>query len=821
MMKYEISRKLIVILGLCACISGCVLLALQGDKATIENDTVRVQAIKQGEDIVLRVETRNSGESWRTVLSTAEKTDGDRTMIEDIEIDATQAYYDGRMSLFTEAAVESDGETLVLRGVAGVHHLTQRITIKGDGHLYVTVEDSVKDHEGEIDVGRLMNHFYFVPDKQTSGYTPAMDFEWLPNLHINSGSVCGDAFFRSPAVIVVADGVGAAIVPDLDVLAANRKVPHALDLRPHKSNDSITRLSYGLCSYHIEGHVYSVAADRTKVIADKMEYAFDLFISSSEDGQSLSARVTTYLWERYAVKYMKNIRPQVLPFEEYGRRYGYVHELKDVATKATINGVECYGLKHPGRHGANFHAWENDLHSGFGVWYYGKKWGDQELQRIGKGILNLSLAAPTKEGAFPCIYTFNGNRWEGSLHWPIAHVRPHDDYDIQAMGVSAWLRLYWHDCFPSLRSPKLMKSVDDLARFFAEKQLPSGAVPTYYDDQLSPSPKLKESATTAIAGAVMARAAMINKDEKLKQAAIKAGRFLEREILPTNKYQDFEVFFSCSPKPLGWIDPVNGMHPMNTLSAQWSADHFLALYQLTGEKHWLDKGEHCLVIVSLYHQVWDPPYLDKVYVFGGFGVMNTDGEWNDGRQARFALTYADYYRQTGNIEYLQRAVTAVRASMALMDIKENHQNKINEVTAFNINKPGQGYSAENCYHGGPEDSRNGWSGFNWGGGGGISSAAYLEHYFGSVWIDGKVKLVVPIDGVSAEITSWQNDHIVMKIENALLNLPYPFTGERKLIVKFGHMPLDSYTVEINGQKFENMTREEMITGTEIVVKAEG
>ena len=85
---------------------------------------------------------------------------------------------------------------------------------------------------------------------------------------------------------------------------------------------------------------------------------------------------------------------------------------------------------------------------------------------------------------------------------------------------------------------------------------------------------------------------------------------------------------------------------------QWTADQFLALYRLTGKQYWLDRGQYVLALLSLYQQVWDPPFYEA-YLFGGFGVMNTDGEWNDGRQSRFVPTYADYYVATGNLEYLE------------------------------------------------------------------------------------------------------------------------------------------------------------------------
>ena len=37
-------------------------------------------------------------------------------------------------------------------------------------------------------------------------------------------------------------------------------------------------------------------------------------------------------------------------------------------------------------------------------------------------------------------------------------------------------------------------------------------------------------------------------------------------MVTTQKFYDFETFYSCSPKPLTWIDPVSGQPPQNNLA---------------------------------------------------------------------------------------------------------------------------------------------------------------------------------------------------------------------------------------------------------------
>jgi hypothetical protein len=74
--------------------------------------------------------------------------------------------------------------------------------------------------------------------------------------------------------------------------------------------------------------------------------------------------------------------------------------------------------------------------------------------------------------------------------------------------------------------------------------------------------------------------------------------------------------------------------------------------------------------LSLYQQLWDPPYV-AVPCFGGFGAMNADIHWNDAAQGLIARTYLDYYRACGLTEYFQRGVSALRAAWSMLRCPEN------------------------------------------------------------------------------------------------------------------------------------------------------
>lgn len=146
--------------------------------------------------------------------------------------------------------------------------------------------------------------------------------------------------------------------------------------------------------------------------------------------------------------------------------------------------------------------------------------------------------------------------------------------------------------------------------------------------------------------------------------------YIAVNCMPRQKFEDFELYYSCSHKSERFYDRISRMYGQNTPAMQWSAEAYLTLYKLTNQEAYLAHGRYCLDLMTLYQQVWNPPYL-SVYAFGGFGVMNTDAEWNDARQAQFAETLATYYDVAGEKVSFQRAVAALRASFTLMVIPEN------------------------------------------------------------------------------------------------------------------------------------------------------
>lgn len=640
----------------------------------------------------------------------------------------------------------------------GPFQIIQRFSVVSENRIRAELQCDVSD--ANILLSRMMSGIYFFPEKKIRRAYDCLDFAWIPALHHTKEDVCGHHFFRSPVVCVAAKGYYLAIVPDLHGFQKENQLPFALDLRSLDVSIEGPRLSYGVCTWDPVPHVYTThSPEKAFQPPRSFSFSYDILIGGYQELTEVVTAIQSFLWEEYGNIWFSDIRPQVLPFEEYGKKYTYAHELMDSIERRTLSGLSCAGINNLSRRGSNFHAWENDLLMAYGIKYYSRKWGDSSLENIANGIRNLFLMSPEKRGAFPCIYNFAENQYEGSLFWTARAVDPIKGFDSAAMSVTSWWGLYWYEDLEP--SSALVKKISGYLDFLCTVQEKNGAIPTYFYSELTPGDQLRYSATTGLNGAVLAKGARLFLNTEWQKAAIQAGSFVLETIMPNLDFSDFEAYYSCSPKPLYFMDNETGIKPHCNLSIQWCCDLMLELYRLTDEKSWLQAGEYLLNIMCLYQQIWNPPFYPE-YLYGGFGVMNTDGEWNDGRQSRFAVTLAEYFEETHNTQYLKRAVAACRASFALMDIPENHNKKINAlVLGMQYEKrdagcgkavPGVGYAPENIHHPGYESTKEKnqytcWTGMGWSSGGGLSCSAFLDSHIGSVYLDVENKEVVGIDGI--------------------------------------------------------------------------
>jgi hypothetical protein len=613
--------------------------------------------------------------------------------------------------------------------------------------------------EKPVDVRSLEIKLQYMPDSPTVWSEVKHSFHWVPNLKYDSSDIISRHVFRSPAIILTHQQNALSVIPDLDAMKTYSSIPYYSDLNFTEKGIFI---SYGLSKYKTKRHVYYAKSDSSFVFSGNIEMGLYVICKDKSTPLDILKKTNTFLWDKYAKQYTGEILPQVLPFSDYASK-GYEMGLKKYWIDGPGPGTGGIALStfldkktgiYRGRDYKDdlwFHSWFNNARTAYGLWLWGKNTGNRTWMEKGLSVMNLLLDSPRDHGFFKTIWVPEKNGWisSGQGGGPGLYHLPDNAW------TAIWL----------LRFDEELQHLDRANRFLSDfseglmnVQLENGNFPARLNvNDLSPDSVMINSASGAMPTWFLVEMLLHNRldkgtSEKAKAAVSRSLAFLENEILPQMRFQDYEVFFSCAPNALNRFDSITWMWPHNTLSIQWSAEAFLKAYKLFNNRHYLDQGEYCLNILSLYQQVWNPPYID-FYAFGGFGVQNTDAEWSDARQAQFSETYLNYYFATGKKEYLERSVAACRASFALMALAENREICPQNYMGSTFNGEFTGAMAENFGHSG-YNIRSGQSGFHWGTGSALTTASILKEKLGDLYIDGKAHFAVGIDGIVVKRSEW-------------------------------------------------------------------
>ena len=791
-----------------------VLVSREGDDITLGNRDVRVIARRVGGRYHQEYQARDRAGEWRSLLATLTAEDVDEAGLHrahpwlaaaDLDLEHKLRWL-GAFSKARVVEAEPDRASIELFGRAGPHRLALTLTVaSGKKRIHARLEDRPSE---ATSVDYLMIALGFVAG--------APDTTWTPNLRGGDAELIADHVFRSPAIVVQSGRNFAALVPDLDLLARCRPVGTALDLDlapPFR----VPALAYGFCPWRAVKHNYYVRDAETQptIPAEGVEFGFDLLLDAAAEPGEGHRAVARHLWRRYGELLASRVDPQTLPFDDYGR-YGYGHvvpkDWRSVECEGGVGGGPSTGSGSPraaprggiptgrGRPDLPFHTWHNNMRSAYGLFYYGRKWGDDDLIAKARAIKALALTAPQDHGIFPAHYNLDACRWTGT--WNPTRDLGNQYMTSDAATTGYWL-LRWHQDLES--DPEALAYCQRLAQFFLDHQQPSGAVATYVEmGTLRDLDDLKESATTACVTQFLAELYRVTRDRAYLDAAERGAGFLSREVVAGRRYWDFEAFFSCSPKPLDTFDAHTGQAPENTYSMYWTAETFRNLYALTRKREYLDDGLRALDLLCLYQQVWDAPFM-PIHTFGGFGVMNTDAEWNDSRQAVFAHLFLDYYLLTGEREYFERGTAANRASFLLMSIPENRR-----VQGYIAQHPEPGYVPENFAHT-PPHLLGARTSFDWGEGGALTSSAWIERDFGGAFIDLKDGHGFGIDGC-----------VVRELEvgghTITFDLLTPLPDRYQVTVRFDGAAARSYRLTVNGRDLGHRHRAELADGITLTPK---
>ena len=654
------------------------------------------------------------------------------------------------------------------------------------------------------------------------------DFTWVPHICPKKYLVIGDHVFRSPVIIYKKEDIAFALIPDLKTLTQCHPFQTFLNLNLNPEDKDVNaQISYGFGNYKPFRHIlFKHNQNKLWKIKANTDLTFRYYIivfNEKSDSEILSF-INSFFWEKYGRKLLYlSLKPQILPYEVNVKEgFDAIFKRHQYWGDLTINNVECggfwvqtwdgkekppikfiqindrneYAQKHSkkNRIAVIFNsAWFLNIRSAYGIRFFGEVWKDNILIQKSNRMLNTILELPRTNGIFPSIIFPKSNKTND--FFTVNGVKALfyiDDFNI----VDASLTMYWAIKISNdfgLRKDLVQSKSKELVELIKSIQLKKGSIPHFVNFDKNNNPIIVEdlidSASSGAALMFLTEFYKISKDEEIILLCEKIARFLQNEIISEDKWHDFEAFYSCTYPGITEYDIYTESHIRNTLSMYWCAEGYKDLYKITRKIEYLQSGERILAVLSLFQQVWNMPYI-SINTFGGFGVQNADAELSDARQGLFVRTYIEYYLETGNKEYMERAIAALRASWALQLLDEYKDIcPGNFVGLEAVNEIDKGCVRENYGHSGRDERISGYLMFDWGVGTAAMAVAYVKKYIGDLFIDFKEKLIWGIDGLLIKEFEFHEDSINIILEK--------ISGKSNIIIKAREAPDNPIEIIIN------------------------
>ncbi|MFX1338646.1 MAG: hypothetical protein ACFFDK_08560 [Promethearchaeota archaeon] len=612
------------------------------------------------------------------------------------------------------------------------------------------------------------------------------DYTWVPHLVPKENFVIGDHVFRSPVIIYKKGNISFAFFPDLKTLGQNRPFQTFLDLNLHPEDDNLPEMSFGYGNYKPYKHVYFKHRPSYEYEVKKntnLTFRYYIIAFNEKNVKEILEYINHFFWEKYGRRaFYESINPQVVPYEiNVKEAFKAIFERHNFWGNFKINNVECGGFWQQSGVGKNKlpikfiqpkemqtfkkqrfyspgtaviwnNAWFSNIRSSYGLRFFGEKWSDMNYLEKAEKMLNTVLFLPDINGIFPSLILPAGyNSDEYSIVNGVHAFFCLEDFNV----VDASLTMYWTiKLFQDFggNEQRIRQKCKQLAHLLKEIQLENGAIPIIINfNQETNAPIIKEdlidSASSGAPLMFLLEYYKISRDKEIIEVCEKISQYIENEIIPDDKWHDFEAFYSCTYPPPFNYDNNSKSHIKNNLCIYWCAESFKELYKITKKIEYLKLGEQILATLSLFQQVWNMPYI-SIDTFGGFGVQNADAELNDARQALFVKTYMEYYLETGKYEYMERGIAALRASWVTQMIPEFKEICSGNLKGLDtVDGIDKGILFENYGHSGKDQRNRGIVNLDWGNGSAAYATAYAKKHFGDLFIDFKGQFIFGIDGI--------------------------------------------------------------------------
>jgi len=618
-----------------------------------------------------------------------------------------------------------------------------------------TLTDSIKQDDWRVTI---------VP-----GFNPS--FHWAPHLTPTADNIIAQHVFRAPAMIVGNSQRNLVVIPDLDLVGATPTVPWYMDM--DAPNNVLT---LGVSHSKVTAHV--LFGREKGLTIPPGEFNFGFYLLMSDDAESLTdpwRKPLAFLWEKWSTPLFaagQPIQGDLEPYVRHTYHWAFDSWAKSVWQEFTLNGRRVgapvfivnvtQSPNYPGDvNEREFRsvwnqAWFSSLRSASGLYRFARRTGDKTLLLKASMTKALALSFPQQDGLFPAVIgtamevkQINGKKLSRSKGWhsyyfgnsnrnPIKDWGDARDapYHILDMSWTSLLMLEWHTELEA--DDKLVAYAQRYADRLIQLQDTAGFFPAWLDyKSQEPLPYLTRSPETSMSVTFLIKMYEVSKDKKYLDAAAKALKAVTDNVVPLSQWEDFETYWSCSrvlDSLVGKKIKRNDAFKQNTFSMYWTAEALLAMFEVTKDDHYLLEGQRVLDELLMYQAVWQPPFI-PIKALGGFGVMNGDGEWNDSRQSLFAELIMMYGKALHKKEYMERGISALRASFVMMYCPENPETKAQweKVYPF-FDEKDYGFMMENYGHGGETNAEGLGIGeftiYDWGNGAAAEAYNRIVDHFG-------------------------------------------------------------------------------------------
>lgn len=570
--------------------------------------------------------------------------------------------------------------------------------------------------------------------KITPAFTP--DFHWAPHLTPTGNHIISQHVFRSPAIVVASENKKLTVIPNLDFLQELPPVKWYMDVNAPENS-----ITLGMSETEVREHVLFVRQPGAAFHPGKTEFSFYILATDKKEDLSNPFRnAAAFIWENWgseAYHERAAASDDLEKYVEHTYNWAFNTWKDNVWQEFKLNGKDVGApvfivntTQSPNHLGEinerEFRsvwnqAWFNSLRSASGLYRYGRRTGNRELQDYALKTKELALQFPQEKGFFPGLIAtemhqveIDGENYNRSKGWETLYFgnsnrnpytwNPADaPYHILDMSFTANQMVLWYSELE--QDSRLIDFAVNYADALVEIQSDDGFYPAWLDSEnLQPLKHLNDSPESSMSVTFLLNLFKITNNEKYRASAIKAMNAIIERIVPQGRWEDFETYWSCSrygaENLVGNKVERNNQFKQNTLSMFWTAEALLNTFRQTGKEEYLKWGQRTLDEMLMYQASWQPPFI-YVRAVGGFGVMNADGEWNDSRQSLFSELILQYGEALSMNEYTERGLAALYASFEMMYCPENEETKEQWEKAWPFfDETDYGFMMENYGHGG-------------------------------------------------------------------------------------------------------------------------